>query len=60
MEKVKSTTGILKINLIVENFGGFGVKGKKTRVKKWSKFSSKWMPPELHQINGKGYVVKRD
>ena len=38
MEKVKSPTGILKINLNVENVGGFGVKNRKTKGKKWSKF----------------------
>ena len=38
MEKVKSPTGILKINLNVENVGGFGVKNRKTKGKKWSNF----------------------
>ena len=38
MEKVKSPTGILKINLNVENVGGFGVKNRKTRGKNWSKY----------------------
>ena len=41
MEKVKSPRGILKINLNVENVGGFGVKNRKTRGKEWSKFSKK-------------------
>ena len=39
MEKVKSLRGIVKINLNVENVGGFAVKNMKTRGKKWSKFS---------------------
>ena len=54
MEKVKSPRGILKINLKGENAGGFGVKNRKTRGKKGSKFSLKQMRPEFRPINGKG------
>ena len=38
MEKVKSPTGILKINLTVETVGGFGVKNRKTRGKSGQNF----------------------
>ena len=36
---VKSPTGIMKINLYVENAGGFGVKKKRKKETQWAKFT---------------------
>ena len=60
MVKVKSPTEIMKINLYVENAGGFGVKKATKNEKQRAKFTSNLMCPEFHQINGKGQVTHRD
>ena len=57
---VKSPTGIMKINLYVENAGGFGVKKTMEKEKQGAKFTQNLMCPEFHQINGKGQVTHRD
>ena len=60
MEKVKSPTEIMKINLYVENAGGLGVKKNIEKDKQGAKFTWKLMCPEFHQINGKGQVTNMD
>ena len=50
----------MKINLYVENAGGFRVKETMKKEKQGAKFTSNLMCPEFHQINGKGQVTHRD
>ena len=60
MEKVKSPTKIMKINLDVENADGLGVKTRMKKDNKGAKFTWKVMCSEFHQINGKGQVTHRE
>ena len=59
IEKVKSPTEIMNINLYVENAGGFGVKRTMKKEKQGAKFTYNLMCLEFHQINGKGQVNHR-
>ena len=50
----------MKINLYVENAGGFGVKKSVKKEKQGTKITWRLMCPEFHQINGKGQVTNKD
>ena len=54
------TSKILKINLDVENVGGFAVKTTKKKGKLGAKFAWKSKCPELNQIKGEVEGDKRD
>ena len=60
MEKVKSPTKIMTINLDVENGDGLRVKTRMKMDKEVAKFTWKWMCPEFHQNNRKGQVTNKD
>ena len=51
--EVQGDKKILKITLVVENIGGFGVKTRQKEGKLGAKFASKLMCLEFNQINEK-------
>ena len=58
--KYKATTEIMKINLVVENVVGFGLKTTNKQGKLGAKFAWKIICPEFNQIKGKVQGDMRD